>query len=317
MLKSIVIDSKIPYIKGVLEPYFEVTYLDGDRITAAQLHRSSAVVVRTRTCCNEALLGGSRVEAVFTATSGTDHIDKAYCHSANITLGDAHGSNARAVAQWVWAALSHFVGAGTLPGGFTLGIVGVGAAGGEVLRVASQLGIRTILCDPPRQKTKDDSLEFVALEYLLQNCDAVTLHTPLDMTTRAMINPQNLSRLRSGGVVLNASRGEVLENSTIIADESHHFAIDVWEGEPQISLAALHRATIATPHIAGYSERGKALATTMVVRQVAQYFDIHELMGWDCTAGMGEERFEDFDIMSYDEALRRTPEEFEALRTVR
>ncbi len=91
---KIIIDNKIPYIKGALEPFAEVVYLPGNQTTAEVVKDADALVTRTRTLCNEAVLHGSRVKFIATATIGFDHIDTDYCKAAGIEWVNAPGCNA-------------------------------------------------------------------------------------------------------------------------------------------------------------------------------------------------------------------------------
>jgi len=75
---KIVIDNKIPYIKGALEPFAEVVYLPGAETTPEDVKDADAIITRTRTICNKRLLAGSKVKFIATATIGFDHIDKDY-----------------------------------------------------------------------------------------------------------------------------------------------------------------------------------------------------------------------------------------------
>ena len=96
---KIVIDSAIPYIHGVWEPHAEVVYLSGDQISAEDVRNADALIVRTRTRCNEALLAGSSVRIVATATIGTDHIDLAWCAANGIRVESAAGCKARTLPE--------------------------------------------------------------------------------------------------------------------------------------------------------------------------------------------------------------------------
>ncbi|MEG2479979.1 MAG: NAD(P)-dependent oxidoreductase, partial [Mucinivorans sp.] len=175
MKEIVVIDSKIPFIAGVFEPWCRVIY--SDHITHEQAHAARVLVVRTRTQCNGELLRGSSVGFIATATIGTDHIDLDYCHDHGIVVQSAAGCNARAVAQWVFAALRSL----GIKGG-TLGIVGVGNVGRQVMAMAQQRGFSLLLNDPPRADSGESG--FVELDYLLRHSDVVTLHTPLTLSTR-------------------------------------------------------------------------------------------------------------------------------------
>ena len=101
----IVIDDKIPFIKGVLEPYVEVRYLAPAAIDRTAVRDADMLIVRTRTRCNAVLLDGSRCRFIGTATIGYDHIDADYCRSHGIEWLNAPGCNAASVAQYITASL--------------------------------------------------------------------------------------------------------------------------------------------------------------------------------------------------------------------
>lgn len=306
---KIVIDSDIPYIGGVFEPYADVAYIKGGAIDKSSLTDASALIVRTRTRCNEQLLGGTPVKFIATATIGTDHIDAHWCRTAGITVASSAGCNARAVAQWVFAALR----SAGLSGG-VIGIVGVGNVGRQVELMASQLGFSSLRCDPPRVQNGESG--FVSLEFLLAHSDVVTIHTPLLETTREMVGKQFLEAMKPQAVLLNSSRGEVV-NEAELAQSGIRFGLDVWCNEPDIDVKLLEKAAIATPHIAGYSARGKARGTEMAVNSVADFLDIEPLKKWSISENFALEIPENFDIAATDIALRAAPAEFEALRLVR
>ena len=102
---KIIIDNKIPYIKGALEPYAEVVYLPGNQTTAEVVKDADAIITRTRTICNRDLLEGSKVKFIATATIGFDHIDTDYCRLAGIQWTNAPGCNAESVNQYIASAL--------------------------------------------------------------------------------------------------------------------------------------------------------------------------------------------------------------------
>jgi erythronate-4-phosphate dehydrogenase len=151
-MMKIIADSKIPYLKGLLEPVAqEVLYVPGSEINNEVLRDAKVLLTRTRTHCDQSLLEGTAVEFIGTATIGTDHIDLDYCRQHGITVVNAPGCNAPAVAQWTHASILQWLEAQRTPLGhqLTLGIVGVGHVGGIVARWAHQLGYRVILNDPP------------------------------------------------------------------------------------------------------------------------------------------------------------------------
>ena len=274
---KIVADRDIPFLRGVLEPWAEVEYLAGEAIGPEEVREADALIVRTRTRCNAQLLNGSRVRFIATATIGFDHIDTAWCDAAGIAWTTAVGCNARGVLQWVAAALVWLARRqGWQPAAKTLGVVGVGHVGSLVAEYAAAWGFRVLCCDPPREAR--EHLGFRPLEEVAREADLLTFHTPLDATTRHLVDARLLRMLPPGGVVINASRGEVADTQALLAGD-HPFLLDVWEHEPQIDRTLLGRALVATPHVAGYSRQGKANATALAVEALARHFGL-PLAGW-------------------------------------
>lgn len=283
----IAVENHIPYIKGVLEPFAEVLYLPPEEFTRATIDDVDAIIVRTRTRCDEKLLAGGRCRFVATATIGTDHIDLDYCRIHGITVANAPGCNAPAVAQYVHATVGLFLEqmGSSEPGEFTLGIVGVGHVGSIVERWARMLGYRVLLCDPPRARLEGDS-RFVDLDQIASRADIITFHTPLTTSgvdaTYHICDALFLHSLKRCKLLINSARGPITDTvaliSAIDSGPVSHIAIDCWEHEPSISTELLSRAFVATPHIAGYSAEGKMRATSMVVAAVNKHF------GWDAVA---------------------------------
>ena len=320
---KVIIDSAIPFIHGVLEPYSEVVYCSGTAINRDIVRDADALVVRTRTHCNRELLEGSAVRFIATATIGRDHIDEAYCKSAGIEVASAAGCNARGVLQWVAATLKHIVKQeGKTPSDYTLGVVGVGNVGKLVVEHARHWGFRVLMCDPPRYEREGG--DFLPLENVARQADILTLHTPLDDTTRHIVDTKLLSEMPHDAIVINASRGGVVDNMAV-ANSSHRYAFDVWESEPHIDPKTLQQAMLATPHIAGYSLQGKANATSMSVNALARHFNLPltewrpaevlpttpRLLSWEDMCATIERYC---DIVSETETLKRSPKHFESLR---
>lgn len=320
---TLVADSAIPFLQGVLEPWAEVRYLPGSRIGPADVRDADALVVRTRTRCDAALLAGSRVRLVATATIGFDHIDTAWCASHGIRVATAAGCNARGVLQWVAATLVHLSRTqGWSPADKTLGIIGVGHVGSLVQQYAANWGFRVLCCDPPREAR--EHCGFLPLRDVARQADLLTFHVPLDATTRHMADAALLSSLKPGAVVINSSRGEVVDGRALAAS-GLDCALDVWENEPRLDPELLRRALLATPHIAGYSEQGKATATALAVRALAREFGLPLAEWYPPTAArstpraiswseLGDSIAAAFDIAALSRTLKAAPERFESLR---
>lgn len=319
----ILADKAIPYLQGVLEPFAEVEYAEGSDFTPEMVAEADALIVRTRTRCDRTLLEGSKVEFIATATIGFDHIDLEYCRQHNIEVATSAGCNARGVLQWMAAALSLLAERNNFrPEERTLGIVGVGNVGHLVKEYAEHWGFRTICSDPPREER--EHLDFVSLDEVLRKADIVTLHTPLDDTTRHLINEHNISLLRPGTTLINASRGECVATEATRRNDLTYIT-DVWEHEPNIDGRYLAESIVATPHIAGYSAQGKANATAMAVQALARHFRLPltdwrplevaqiepEMVSWGEVCSTIKQYC---DLEAESRELKNSPEKFEQLR---
>lgn len=275
----IVADSAIPFLDGVFDPYADVVFIDGDKIDAEAVKDADALMIRTRTKCNADLLEGSRVKFIATATIGTDHIDFGYCDSRGITVRNAPGCNAGGVMEYVFSALYGLASRRAISlEGDTIGIIGVGHVGSLIERMGLALGFKILKCDPPRAAA-EGPFGFCDLDYLLRNSQIVTMHTPLDETTRGMADRHFFSLMQPGAFFINASRGEVVCDDALkeALPKLGPVIIDTWNHEPDIDLELMDKVAIATPHIAGYSYQGKQNGTAAAVRAVAHYFGITPL----------------------------------------
>lgn len=307
-MEKIVVDSAIPYLKGVLEPYFNVKYMKGSDISPEDVADAAAIVVRTRTRCGQDLLSGSTVRLVATATIGTDHIDEKWCAANGIKVASAPGCNSGGVCQYVFAALSALGLTAFDEKGHrrTLGVVGVGHVGSKVAAEGRRRGYVVLENDPPRGL-------LLALDELLERSDIVTLHIPLE-GNRDFADWKFFSQMKKGASFLNASRGEVVVDEDLLKSRTNldKVVLDVWRNEPEIDRRMLAAADIATPHIAGYSIQGKANGTAAVVRSVGDFFGIRQLEDFSVSLPPAEPAA--YDIMKDDRALRSSPESFEQLR---
>lgn len=332
---KIVADKAIPFLEGVFDPYADMTFLPGDKIGPEDVRDADVLMVRTRTKCNAALLEGSKVKFIATATIGTDHIDFPYCDSKGIVVRNAPGCNAGGVMEYVFSALYGLASRKSISlQGDTIGIIGVGHVGSLIERMGRALGFKILKCDPPRAEA-EGSFGFCDLEYLLQNSQIVTLHVPLDETTRGMANSEFFSLMQPGAFFINAARGEVVCDDALKAaiPKLGPVIIDTWNHEPDIDLDLMDKVAIATPHIAGYSYQGKQNGTAAAVRAVAHYFGITELYEFFPKTDLPENEAVKLDlkglnqgeiasvlqynypIFTDDFMLRLNPENFDKLRS--
>ena len=328
----IIVDNKIPFIREAVESIAdEVIYAAGNEFTPELVKEADALIIRTRTRCDRQLLEGSRVQFIATATIGFDHIDTDYCRQAGIEWANAPGCNAASVGQYIHSVLLLLQLKRDKPlAGLNMGIVGVGHVGSIVAEVASDMGLKVLLNDPPREET-EGSGRFHSLHTLAQECDIISFHTPLaregKYPTYHLADASFFASLRRKPVFINTSRGEVADTQALLAaldnGQVSDAVIDVWENEPDIDRTLLQRTFIGTPHIAGYSADGKANATRMALTALCRHFsikpDFHIVPPKPANLIITASNETEACLQIYDprrdsNALKEHPERFEALR---
>ncbi|WP_367599212.1 4-phosphoerythronate dehydrogenase PdxB [Pseudomonas fulva] len=279
----IVADENIPLLDAFFQGFGEIRRYPGRGLDAASVREADILLVRSVTKVDRHLLEGSRVQFVGTCTIGTDHLDLDYFEQAGIRWSSAPGCNARGVVDYVLGSLltlADLEGA-SLPER-VYGVVGAGEVGGRLVGVLRALGWKVMVCDPLRQATEGG--DYVELDTLLQACDVISLHTPLERggqhPTWHLLGPAELAKLRPGAWLINASRGAVVDNGALRVllqqRDDLHAVLDVWEGEPQVDLQLADLCTVATPHIAGYSLDGRQRGTAQIYRALCQHLGVSE-----------------------------------------
>ncbi|WP_240687707.1 4-phosphoerythronate dehydrogenase [Alkanindiges illinoisensis] len=257
----------------------DIEYRAGRGIQASDVHHANALLVRSVTKVTPALLEGSAVEFVGSATIGTDHIDLTGLAVANIEVSHAPGCNAQAVAEYVVTAILTLqpekIHAGR---DFCLGIVGLGNVGSRLAMLAQRLGWRVIGTDPNVQLPDVENLNFAQV---LAQSDAISIHVPLTRTgihaTYHLFNADTFAQMKPDCFLINSARGEVVSEQALlddIAKTRRLVVLDVFEHEPVISQNLLDHLALATPHIAGYSLEGKARGTQMIYQAFCQHFNL-------------------------------------------
>lgn len=281
------IDENIPFADDFFADLGTIERFPGRELTPQQLIDADVLLVRSITKVNQALLSAAKkLKFVGTATIGEDHIDKPYLAANGVEFSSAPGCNANSVAEYVISSL--FVLQERYNCNFaekTIAIVGVGNIGKAVKSKLDALGIRYLLVDPIRESNEypEGNSPFVSLEQAIAEADIVTLHTPLTLDgehpTMHLIDESKLSLLKPGAVLINACRGEVIDNHALLEhmqDENNEtiLVMDVWEGEPNPLPELIPLCDIASAHIAGYSLEGKSRGTEMLYHKVCDLFGL-------------------------------------------
>lgn len=302
----IAVDEDIPFAADAFARFGEVRPMSARDFSAEALRNADALIVRSVTRVNAALLDGTAVHFVGSATSGIDHIDLPYLQQRGIAFADAPGANANAVAEFVAAALLHLRNTqGLQLQGASIGIVGCGHVGRRVARYAAALGLRCVFNDPPLARATCEPL-YRPIEEILA-CDIVSLHVPLERTgpdpTQHLVNDAFLSAMKTGAFLINTSRGGVADTAALIraleANRLGGLVLDVFENEPAIDPDLAARCQLATAHIAGHSLDAKIAAVSILSVRFAAQFGPAE--SW---SGPNESEPEPLSYVSLDAAVR-------------
>ncbi|EOV1173467.1 4-phosphoerythronate dehydrogenase [Vibrio fluvialis] len=277
---KIVIDENMPYAVELFSQLGEVVLKPGRTLTADDLVDVDALMIRSVTKVNEALISkANKLKFVGTATAGMDHVDQALLEERGIFFTAAPGCNKVGVAEYVFSVLMVL----SQQQGFsvfdkTVGIIGAGQVGTYLSECLTGMGINVLLNDPPKQ-AQGDNREFTPLDVLLSESDVITLHTPItregEWPTHHLIDSTVLNNLRSDQILINAARGPIVDNDALKARlqkaDGFTAALDVFEFEPQVDMELLPLLAFATPHVAGYGLEGKARGTTMIFNSYCEF----------------------------------------------
>jgi erythronate-4-phosphate dehydrogenase len=273
---KIVADQNMPRVREMFSAYGELHLLSGREISAADVIDADILLVRSVTIVGRALLEGSSVKFVGSATIGTDHIDLNYLETAGIGFGHAPGCNAESVVQYDLSVMCRL-----MPDwkGKKIGIVGCGNVGGRLYKRLQALQVSCTVYDPFLSQHQIPDLG--CLDNVLE-CEVICVHTPItvdgEFPTQHLINAQILAKLKPGTVLINAGRGAVVDNKALLAslkaDSGLQVALDVWEWEPLLDINLMNLVALATPHIAGHSFEGKTQGTHMVFDRFCQWANI-------------------------------------------
>ncbi len=261
----------MPLVAESFGNHGDVLFLNGRQICTDDLADAEILLVRSVTQVNQNLLRGTSIRFVGSATIGIDHLDTAWLEANNIRWAHAPGCNADSAAQYALAMM--WLACERLQRDFRqqkVGIIGRGNVGRRLEQLLQALDIPVVACDPPLKEQGSDGL--VSMQEACAS-SIVSLHVPLTgkgrHPTSGLFNTRQLQLLSPGTLLVNTSRGGVVERAPLLAliHSGHlHAALDVWPDEPVIDPELLQATTVATPHVAGYSLEGKQAGTCMIYR---------------------------------------------------
>lgn len=328
-MRHFLIADNIPFAEEAFATHGQIERFGGRQPEPRQLEKADVLLVRSITKVDDALLDQApRLQLVGTATIGTDHLDTIALQQRDIAWISSPGANANSVGEYVLTALLALVKEqGWSAQGKRAAIVGAGHTGRATGQRLAALGLEVNYYDPPRAKT-DDSFDSIEWDDVL-TADVISLHVPLVRNganpTEHMFDARNLAKLSSEQVLINASRGAVIDNQALLKRQQERplqLVLDVWEGEPEVLSELVTHCVIATPHIAGHSLNGKIRGTQMLYEACRTHFGWHQQPPnwamlfpapagepWHCTrmpslAQLAQWALQNYDIWQDDQAMR-------------
>ncbi len=271
---KLVIDDTVWGFEEIFSDFGEIVTLPGRQINRQILLDCDILIIRSRTRVNKELLQGTKVQFVGSTVAGLDHVDETYLYENNIAFASAQGCNANAVAEYVISAISNLANDYSFDlSDKTLGIIGVGNVGSRLDFKAKQLGITTLLNDPPRQEIEGKE-GFVDLNTAL-SADIVTFHIPLTFSnshpTHHLLGGHNFELITQDTIVINTARGGIIDENLWLKTKTKANVIDCWEEEPNINTKLQSLAYWATPHIAGHSIDAKFMGSYMIYKELCRF----------------------------------------------
>lgn len=278
---KVLADKYLYNISTFLPPEVNLTLYDPTN-GLPDLEGANALLIRTVNSINERTVSNipSSLSFVGTASAGSDHVDSNYLKKKNITFSDAAGCNARSVAEYIATVLLIWSEAREVNlSEISIGVIGVGHVGRQVIHLLDKMDVFYRAYDPPRE-IRDEDFSSCSLDGVLQ-CDILTFHTPLTWDgknpTYHWLNEQKLSN-HQFELILNTSRGGVIDEKALLKAKSNNtvgdIIIDTWEDEPKFHLSTAQQAFIKTPHIAGYSQQAKSNASRIVAKALLHHFKL-------------------------------------------
>ncbi len=294
-------------IKGSITKSNAVTQdqLRGDLL----LHNSEILFCGLGINIDESLLGQvTNIKYVVSPATGTNHLDINYLNSRNIKLihlGDfsTEISNVFSTAELTWSLLLTVVRriipahGSVVSGSFdrgpflgidlagrTLGIIGYGRLGRRVAEYGNAFGMRVVVCDVDDAKAANlaNGITSCSIDQLLLTSDVISIHVPLNEQTRGLITDREISKMKNGTVLINTSRGEVLDELAIVealtTGKLYGVGVDVLVGEnandfssndsPLVKAAKRNLNVVVSPHIGGWTKQAVATTRTLVVEEL-------------------------------------------------
>ena len=263
----------------------------------ARVQDADIIMLANQPLSAEIINGCPKLKMLSVAFTGVDHVALDACRARNILVCNAAGYSTNAVAELTFGLAISVIRnivpcdarcrrAETKDGlvgfelfGKTFGVVGTGAIGARVAKIAAAFGCKVLAYSrTAKQELVDAGVQYVSLDELLAQSDFVSLHVPLTDATRGLINADAIAKMKQGAVLLNTARGPVVDSEALAealnAGKLAGAGIDVFEGEPPIAKdhpLCSAKNTVLTPHVAFASREALETRADIVFANVEKW----------------------------------------------
>jgi D-3-phosphoglycerate dehydrogenase / 2-oxoglutarate reductase len=261
----------------------------------------NALIVRSSTQVDAELIEKmDKVEVIGRAGAGVDNIDVTAATRKGILVMNTPGGNTISAAEHTIALMlaaarkipqanislhlkkwdrKRFQ--GTELFGKTLGLIGLGKIGKEVAIRAKVFGMKIISFDPlvSAESVSDLGIQLVSLDEIWKNADVISVHTPLNDKTKNLISYNELSKCKTGFVIINCARGGIVNEKDLLKalkeGKVSAAGLDVFETEPpDFNLGLIqHPAVVCTPHLGASTEEAQQKVAVQIAEQIVNYFN--------------------------------------------
>lgn len=265
----------------------------------ARVQDADIIMLANQPLSAEIINACPKLKMLSVAFTGVDHVALDACRARNILVCNAAGYSTNAVAELTFGLAISVIRnivpcdarcrkAGTKDGlvgfelfGKTFGVVGTGAIGARVAKIAAAFGCKVLAYSrTAKQELVDAGVQYVSLDELLAQSDFVSLHVPLTDATRGLINAAAIAKMKQGAVLLNTARGPVVDSVALAealnAGKLAGAGIDVFEGEPPIAEnhpLCSAKNTVLTPHVAFASREALETRADIVFANIEKWLN--------------------------------------------
>jgi erythronate-4-phosphate dehydrogenase len=275
-MMKILADATLPHVSTLFNDAFKIHLFNTADELEDALPYHDILLCRSTLKITAELLANHPIQCIATASSGVDHIDTNYLSQLGITLLDAKGCNAEAVADYVTATLAYMIQNNFLKGS-KAGVIGVGEVGSRVVQRLLSAGF-DVACFDPLRALVDHDYSYCAFSELLQ-CDLLCIHANLHnnppYSSLNLLDSVFLQQLKPGVTIINAARGGIVNEKALLElDKTLHYCTDVYCSEPAIDPEIIQFSTLCTSHIAGHTIEAKTATMIKLSQQLHHHYGL-------------------------------------------